>query len=195
MIDFQDVIEHCRKRGFLAELLPDGRAARARLAELIPQNGDLTTGGSQTLYQIGFMDDIDSGKNGWVSRRTAIRAENNVPKREHLRSLATTADIIVGSVNALTLTGVAVCIDHGGTRVGAYCYGANHVIWVVGRNKIVPTLEDGLRRAREHVYPLEAERVQREWGIESAMFKTVIIEGEHRPDRIRVLLVDEDLGY
>lgn len=195
MVDYQEVIRNCEKRGFLAELVPDAQAARERLAELIPPGADLTTGGSQTLYQIGFMDDIDAGRNGWVSRRTAIRAENDNAKRELLRRRATGADFIIGSVNALAATGEAVCIDHGGTRVGAYCYGAEQVIWVVGRNKIVPTLEDALRRAREYVFPLEDERVKREWGTDSAMFKTLIVEGEHRPNRIRVILVDQNLGF
>src|SRR3546814_2363517 len=52
------------------------------------------------------------------------------------------------------------------------------------RNKIVATLDDGLRRAREYVFPLENARVRQEWGQESAMFKTLIVEGEHLPGRI-----------
>lgn len=192
---FRTVLANCRARGFLAEAVADAAVARARLAELIPPGADIMTGGSQTLQQIGFMADIYSRRNGWESRRPAILAEDDDDERERLRRGATTADYIVGSVNALTVAGEAVCIDHGGTRVGAYCYGADKVIWVVGKNKLVPTLDAALRRAREHVFPLESARVRKEWNIDSGMFKTLVVEGEHRPGRIRVILVDQELGF
>lgn len=192
---YQEILANCRVRGFLAEVVADGDSARARLAELIPPGADLTTGGSQTLYQIHFMDDVNARINGWRSRRHAILAEPDEHQREILRRAATSADYMIGSVNALTLSGQAVCADHGGTRVGAYCYGAEKVIWVVGKNKLVPTLDEALRRVREHVFPLESARVRREWNSDSAMFKTLIVEGEHRAERIRIILVDQDLGF
>lgn len=192
---FARLIENCKARNFTAEVVPDGASARARLAELIPEGADITTGGSMTLRDIGFIDDAQAGKNGWHYRRIAIYAEPDEFKRDVLRRSAMTAQYIIGSVNALSMDGQAVCIDHGGTRVGAYCYGTEKVIWVVGRNKIVPTLDDALARARGHVFALESERVRREWNSHSAMFKTLIFEGEHRPDRIHIVLVDEPLGF
>jgi LUD domain len=93
------------------------------------------------------------------------------------------------------MSGEAVCVDHGGTRVSAYAYGAENVIWVIGTNKIVDTLEAALARVRDHVFPLEAARVRAEWNVESEMAKTLIISGEHKPGRIRIILVDESLGY
>lgn len=192
---YTTLLSSCHARGFVAEVVADGATARDRLADLIPAGADITTGGSQTLRQIGFIEDVERGRRQWRYRRQAIHAEPDERERNLLRRAATSADFIVGSVNALSVDGVAVCIDHGGTRVGAYCFGAGKVIWVVGRNKIVATLDDGLRRAREYVFPLENARVRQEWGQESAMFKTLIVEGEHLPGRIHIIIVDQELGF
>src|SRR3546814_19566860 len=75
-----------------------------------------------------FIEDVERGRRQWRYRRQAIHAEPDERERNLLRRAATSADFIVGSVNALSVDGVAVCIDHGGTRVGAYCVGAGKEI-------------------------------------------------------------------
>src|SRR3546814_13826592 len=80
-----------------------------------------------------FIEDVERGRRQWRYRRQAIHAEPDERERNLLRRAATSADFIVGSVNALSVDGVAVCIEHGGTRVGAYCFGAGKVIRMEGR--------------------------------------------------------------
>jgi hypothetical protein len=68
------------------------------------------------------------------------------------------------------------------------------VIWVVGTQKIVRNLDEGLRRIWEYSYPLENERMQALYGMDSFPAKTLLFEGE-MPGRISVLLVKEALGF
>jgi hypothetical protein len=68
------------------------------------------------------------------------------------------------------------------------------VVWVVGTQKIVRDLDEGLRRIWEYSYPLENERTQSLYGAGSFPAKILIVERE-MPGRISVLLVKEALGF
>ena len=82
-----------------------------------------------------------------------------------------------------------------GSQLGPYVAGAGRVILVVGTQKIVSNLEEGLRRIYDYSFPLEDARAQAAYGIHSAVNKIVIINREIVPDRITVVFVDEVLGF
>lgn len=193
-IDLATVAANCELRGFNPEILADGAAVMRRIGELIPDGADVTNGGSMTLREIGMMAELQSSAR-WRWRRQGIYAEPDEAKRIVLRRQATAADYMLGSVNALAATGEAVSLDAGGTRVGAYAYGAGTVIWVVGRNKITATLAEAIDRVRSHVFALEDQRMRTEMGQPAFAGKLLIVEREHLPDRIKLLLVDDDLGF
>ncbi len=69
------------------------------------------------------------------------------------------------------------------------------MIWVVGTQKLVRTLDQGYRRIQEFCYPLENERTRRVYGQASAINKLLIVQGEAVPDRIRIVLVKQLLGF
>ena len=81
-----------------------------------------------------------------------------------------------------------------GSQMGSAVFGADSVIWVAGTQKIVPSLEEGFRRIREHSYPLEDERTRNVYGRGSAINKILIVNGE-QPGRITVVLVKQNLGF
>jgi hypothetical protein len=83
----------------------------------------------------------------------------------------------------------------GGSQLGPYVSGAGRVILVVGTQKIVSDVEEGLRRIQEYSYPLEDARAQVAYGIRSAVNKVLIINREVTIGRITVVLVDEVLGF
>ncbi|WP_196218111.1 LUD domain-containing protein [Streptomyces blattellae] len=192
--DLESVAAGCARRGFNPEVVADREEALQRIHELIPAGSDVTNGSSVTLHEIGLMAELESSRR-WRWRRAEIYATKEPEKRVELRRWATTADYMVGSVNALAATGEAVCLDAGGTRVGGYAYGAGQVIWVVGRNKITPTLTEAIERVRTHVFPLEDQRMRRDMGQPAFAGKLLVVEHEPLPDRIKLILVDEDLGY
>jgi len=59
--------------------------------------------------------------------------------------------------------------------VGGYAASAAHLIWVVGTQKIVPTLEDGMERIEEYTLPLESARARKAYGVGSSIDKLLIV--------------------
>jgi hypothetical protein len=130
-----------------------------------------------------------------VSLHDRITAENDAGKRAELRRRSVTAEYFLSGVNAIARTGEIVACDQSGSRVGAWPFAAARLILVSGTNKIVPTLEDALRRIREYAYPLEDARAKRAYGTPSRIGKCVILASEKSEGRITLILIDESLGY
>jgi len=82
-----------------------------------------------------------------------------------------------------------------GSQIGPYAYGAGKMIWVVGAQKVVPTVRDGLKRLREYAYPMEDARALKAYGVNSGLNKILIISKEVNPGRATVVLVEEVLGF
>jgi hypothetical protein len=82
-----------------------------------------------------------------------------------------------------------------GSQLAGYVSGAAHVIWVVGTQKIVPTLADGLKRVEEYTLPLEDARAFKAYGMHSGINKLLIVHKEFMPGRTTMILVKENLGF
>src|SRR5439155_12345030 len=104
-------------------------------------------------------------------------------------------DIMLGSGHAVTETGSLVAASMSGSQLGPYVSSAGRVIFVIGRQKIVRDIEEGLLRINEYAWRLEDARAQAAYGIRSAVNKILIINREITPGRITVVLVDEALGF
>jgi hypothetical protein len=102
---------------------------------------------------------------------------------------------MLGSVHAVTQTGALLAASMGGSQLGPSASGAGRVILVVGTQKIVSDLEEGLRRINDYSFPVEDARAQAAYGIHSAVNKVLMINREIIPERITVVLVDEVLGF
>jgi len=102
---------------------------------------------------------------------------------------------MLGSVHAVSETGVLITASMGGSQLGPYVSGAGRVILLVGTQKIVTDLDEDLRRIDEYAFPLEDARAQAAYGIHSAVNKVLIINREITPGRITVVFVDEVLGF
>jgi hypothetical protein len=81
------------------------------------------------------------------------------------------------------------------SQLGPYVSGAGRVILLVGTQKIVSDVEEGLRRIDEYAFPLEDARAMAAYGIHSAANKVLVINREITPGRITVVFVDEVLGF
>jgi len=188
-------VSQLQGHGMSVELLADKAAALTRLQEMIPAGAEVMTGSSTTLNQIGFTEYLESGKHDWKNLHLAITAENDDVKRNTLRRKTVTAEYFVASANALTEDGKIVSVDATGSRVGALPYAAEKVILVVSTQKITKDLEAAMQRIRDHVFPLEDNRMQDAYGMGSNLSKWVILEKEFVPGRITILLVEEVLGF
>lgn len=187
--------EALRKRGVEPRFAADRREALATVLAMIPTGSSVAHGTSTTLLEIGFVDRMKAPDSGYRYLNAEWTAENDAAKRARLRAkLSVAADVYLGSVQAICETGEVIGADAGGSRQAFYTYGPPHVIWVAGMNKLVPTLEDGLRRVREVALPQEDQRIRSMGGQGSRIGKLVIYEHE-TPGRIGLVLVAEDLGF
>jgi L-lactate utilization protein LutB len=161
----------------------------------VPEGASVMNGHSTTLEEIGFTEYVEEGEHGWESLADEVWSIDDDEKRQAARREAQTADYFLGGINAVSETGELVAADLSGSRVGAYPFAASNVVIVSGVNKIVPTLDAAYDRLESVAYPLENERAQEAYGVESAVAKQVTLRRETEEDRTKVVLVKEKLGY
>ena len=74
-----------------------------------------------------------------------------------MRILGAAPDFVIGSVHAVTEQGQVMAASFSGSQLASYVSGAGSVIWVVGTQKLVRDIDEGLRRTsswyREHLKP------------------------------------------
>ena len=177
-------------------VLRAGDAAEAKriVLDLIPEGSEVHHGASETLEATGIADAIEnSGR--YEAIRPRIWSMDRKTQAAEIRRLTASPDVMLGSVHAVTETGSLVAASNGGSQLGPYVSGAGKVILVVGTQKIVSDLDEGLRRIEEYSFPLEDARAQAAYGIHSGINKVLIINRELSPGRITVVLVDEALGF
>jgi hypothetical protein len=200
---FATVPDEARVQGTAAALEGNGisvlRAADAAEAKqivlgLIPDGSQVHHGASESLEVSGITDEINkSGR--YESLRPRIWSMDRKTQAHEIRRLSSAPDVMLGSVHAVTETGSLIAASMSGSQLGAYAIGAGQVILVVGTQKIVSDLEEGLRRIDEYAFPLEDARAQAAYGIHSGVNKVLIINRELTPGRVTVVLVNEVLGF
>ena len=100
------------------------------------------------------------------------------------------------TVQALETRNIKVLIaSNTGSQLGPYASGAGKVIWVVGAQKLVRNLEEGMRRIEEYCVPREEVHMQQLYGSHTGLNKILIVNKEIRPERITMIIVKEQLGY
>jgi len=161
---------------------------------LIPQGSQVYHGASQSLEVAGITDEIEkSGRYGPL--RPRVWSMDRQTQADEIRLLSAAPDVMFCSVHAVTETGSLLAASASGSQLGPYASGAGRVILVVGTQKIVSDLQEGLRRIDEYSFPLEDARAQAAYGVHSGVNKVLIINREITPGRITVVLVDEVLGF
>ncbi len=172
----------------------DAAEAKRVVLDLIPDGSQVHHGASESLEVSGIAHEIDtSGR--YDPLRPRILSMDRVTQADEIRRLGASPDFMLGSVQAVTETGSLVAVSMSGSQLGPYVSGAGRVILVVGTQKIVSDVEEGLRRVDEYAFPLEDARAQAAYGVHSGVSKILIISREITPGRITVVLVDEVLGF
>jgi len=189
---------------FLAEKNED--AFKIVMEKLIPQLAPKTVswGGSMTFRSTGLYKALSDKADVevWDPFDDKTSAEEKNQRRR--RSLH--ADLFITGTNAVTEAGQLVNLDMIGNRVAALTFGPRWVVIVVGRNKIVPDLEEAMFRIKNYVAPANSMRLDKK----TPCVKTSYCEECKSPDRIcntwtiteksfpkgraKVVLINEDLG-
>ena len=194
---FDTVKKNLEDRGYAVRVFGTGAEAAAYLDGAV-DGKTVGFGGSMTLDQLGLYDAL--GRHNTVVWHW--KQEAGPARRE-----AMFTKVYLTSANGLAETGEILNIDGIGNRVAATLFGHEKVYFVIGRNKLAPTYDEALWRARNIASPKNARRLGKK--------TPCAVKGDRcydckSPDRIcrglvtlwgpmtgmeaEVLLVDEYLG-
>ncbi len=173
----------------------DSTQALAKIKEIIPPGAEIMNGSSTTLIEIGYTQLLETNEHGWKDLHKVVISENNILERNEIRRKSVTAEFFLSGVNAIAMTGELVSCDASGSRVGAWPFAAKNLLLVSGANKIVPNLQEALKRISEYAYPLEDARSKKVNGVSSQLGKYVILAAERQPGRVTLILINDLHGY
>ncbi|MDO5096626.1 MAG: lactate utilization protein [Peptostreptococcaceae bacterium] len=171
---------------------------------LIVPGSTVSSGGSITLSEIGIDNLLRSGKYQFLDR---ARAGITPEEAQMVMRQAFTADVYVCGSNAVTENGELFNIDGNGNRVAAITYGPKSVIIVVGYNKITTDIFEARERVKRIASPTNATRVKAKTPCittgecsdckapDRICCTEVVTTFQRLPNRIKVIIVDEVLGF
>jgi len=202
------LIENWKKRNISGFWCQTAKDAQEKILGLIPVSSTVGISGSVTLDELSIVKLLqDRGTGVFNPYKPGIDRDESLRLR---RQGAAAADYYLASANAVSEKGELVFFSGYGNRTAGISYAA-HVILVCGINKIVPDLEQAIKRAREYATPLNCKRLS--WnshcfaeGVckQESCFapdykrmccQILIIEAEVAPCRLTVILVGEKLGF
>ena len=197
------VVKALESRNMEAYYVKTKEDALEKALELIPEGSQVSWGGTMSAQEIGLTDALKKGAYEALDRDAAATFE----EKEVIAHQALNCDWFIGSSNAVSKDGVLINIDGNSNRVAAFAYGPKNVLLIVGMNKVVKTAEDALSRARNEAAPINAQR----FGLETPCVKNgmcfdckspqsiccqiLITRFSRVKNRIKVILVDENLGF
>jgi hypothetical protein len=187
------VAEALERHNIEAIVVATGTEARERVLAMVPLGAEVHWGKSATLDSIGVTEAFLAGGR-YDAVRPRYMAMDRATQGREIRKLMAAPDLMLGSVQAVTDDGALVVVSYSASQIGPIAFGAGRVILVVGSQKIVADLDEGLRRAREHVLPYEDARLQEQLGVPTRLAKLLVVYEEPRPGRVTVVLVAEPVG-
>lgn len=204
-IQANHVIEEMKKRNFEAFYCETREEALEKALSLIEKGSVIAHGGSLTIEEIGLLSYIKVHPEEFNFIDRSLAKTDEEKRQYHAKSVL--ADYYLMSANAFTEDGQLVNIDGNGNRVSCLCFGPKHVIVVVSMNKMVPTVEDAYKRIRECACAPNCLRLGlntpcaltgfcKECISDSSICADFVTTRMSRyPDRIKVILVGEPLGF
>jgi len=181
------------EHGFSVEVVDDLDAARQAVLARVPRGSSVMTNTSVTLAETGIADAIN--ENGhYDSARARMAGLDFATQLREMKAIGGQPDYALGSVHAVTRDGTLVIASASGSQLASYAWGAANVIFVVGAQKLVPTLEAARERVYSHSLVLEDARAVVAYGQHSSVGKILEIHSE-LPGRIHIVLIRQAVGY
>lgn len=191
-------------------------AALNIVREMLFEGAVITAGGSVSVKECGIWELIKDKKYNFFDRSDPSLSEE---QRQECFQKSIGADFFFCSTNAITKRGELVNVDGFSNRVSSIAFGPKNVILIVGKNKIVEDTAEGFLRVKRIAAPKNCVRLGIDnpcaklghcvsllkssnpemtdgCNLESRICCTYLVSAKQRQkDRIKVILVDEDLGY
>ncbi len=213
-MNIEKTIKALEKNNMQVYFVADAAEAKAKVLSLIPEGATVANGGSMTLVDTGILDAVKSGSYRYLDRNMQGLSEKE--KSMRLGEIMT-CDYFLSSSNAITENGELYNVDGTSNRVNALLYGPKNVIIVAGVNKIVPDLASAVRRVKEIAAPTNCRRlncntycfhkghcVSLDRGGDMAdgcdsdsriCCNYTVMASQRLHDRVKIVLVNEKLGY
>jgi hypothetical protein len=181
------------EHGFSVEVVDTLDAARDVVLARIPRGSSVMTNTSVTLQDTGIADAIND-EGPYESMRNKLMALDFSTQLAEMKALGGQPEYSVGSVHAVTRDGTLVIASASGSQLASYAWGAANVIFVVGAQKLVPTVDAARERIYQHSLKLEDARAIAAYGQNSYVGKMLEIHQEW-PGRIHVVLIRQVVGF
>ncbi|MDO4842421.1 MAG: lactate utilization protein [Phoenicibacter congonensis] len=197
------IIKNLEKRGMDGYFCESSADAVKLVKELVPVGASIGWGGTETFRETGVKDALEEGDYEMLDRSRVQGAE--ALREMYLSHLG--CDVFFMSTNALTTKGELVNIDGNSNRLACLLYGPKQVIVLVGMNKIVHSIEDGINRIQTLACPPNATRLHCDTpcanvGVcgnchnDDCMCCNIVVTRHNRhKGRVKVILIAEDLGF
>ncbi len=202
-IQAETIIKNLEKRNMEGYYFASAAACTEAILSTLPKGSVIGWGGSESIKECGLLEEIQKGGYELLDRSLARTPEES----RQIYAKTVLADYYLMSTNAITLGGELINIDGNGNRVACLIQGPSHVIIIAGMNKVVSDVPGGVARVRNMASPANAIRLNRNLpcaasGVchdclspECFCNQIVVTRRSMHPDRIKIYLVGEELGY
>ena len=197
------LVKNLQKRHFEAYYCATKEDALKQVLSLMPEGSTVGWGGAVSAAQVAVQAAVHAGNYNVIDRD---QFSDPAQKLRCMRECFD-ADYFITGANALSMDGQMVNIDGNGNRVGMIVYGPRNIIVVAGMNKVCPSVEDAVKRARTIAAPMNQQR----FGLpnpctctgvcgncvnETSICNQILITRNCKPaGRIKFVLVGEELGF
>jgi L-lactate utilization protein LutB len=204
LADLKTALESNNFDVYLAENKQE--ACKTVIEDIMPKLNARTVswGGSMTFIATGLYDQLKANPDLEV----LDTLDNKIPAEEKMerRRRALLVDLFITGTNAVTESGQLVNLDMIGNRIGGLTFGPKWVILLVGRNKIVADLDEAMFRVKNYVAPVNSMRLDKKTPCVKTSYcqeckspdricnTWTITEKSFPKDRVKVVLINEDLG-
>ena len=198
------MIKNFKKRNIEAFYCETSKDAVTLAMELMKAGGSVGMGGAETVKEIGLLDALKNANHlNFIDRNIAKTPE----EKKEIFYQTMQCDYFLMSSNAITVDGELINIDGNGNRVACLIHGPEQVIVIAGMNKVVDDVNSGIERVGIHAAPPNASRLGTrtpcatlghcgDCHSEDCMCCQIVVTRHSRhKDRIKVILVGEELGF
>lgn len=212
-MNIEKVMSNLEKNGIKPYFVETKQEVVPLVKTLISKGESVSNGGSQSLKEAGIMDLLNCGDYDFIDR-TGLQGEEL--RQAYIRAFG--CDTFFCSSNAVTEKGELYNVDGNSNRVACIVYGPKQVIMVVGKNKIVKDINEAINRVKTVAAPANTVRLDCATpcqktgkcisltnedsqicdgcGSEQRICCNYVVSAHQRhKDRIKVIIVNENLGY
>ncbi len=200
----EQVISNLNRNNMAGYFVSNNTELHHLLTILIREDSVVGCGDSVTLEETGVFEFLRKGRYTFLDKFAPMLSKED-KQQIYLKNFTT--DTFITGTNAITLDGKIFNIDGNGSRVAPIIYGPKQVIIVVGVNKLTDDVDSAIKRTRQIAAPMDAKRLGKATPCvslnrcidckskERICNDFVLIAGQFIKDRIKVIIVNKELGY